>query len=287
MIGIIIMGKKFIFLFLLVIFIIQNTLQLHAKEFKIFDGTLYLNKPDLSEYGIKNINIYYGTSLWPGGTDKSELPKKSIITSMATKASINNNTTILDIEEWPLSRVSDKIFYKNLNKYITVIKWFKNVAPNIEIGYYALPPTKAYHRILKGKKHKEYIEWKNKNNMTKPLANLVDILCPSLYTAKRKKAEWAEVAIENIKEAKRIGNNKPVYVFLWPFYDKNPATKKRDIYKYIGADYWRLQLKTVKDSADGVIIWGGWDFQKWKRANWEESAMWWIETKKFINDLHY
>ena len=38
--------------------------------------------------------------------------------------------------------------------------------------------------------------------------------------------------------------------------------------------------------ADGVVIWGGWDLDKNKPAQWNDNAEWWIETKQFINQLN-
>jgi hypothetical protein len=108
------------------------------------------------------------------------------------------------------------------------------------------------------------------------------VIYPSLYTAKPDQEGWVKVAIENIKEARRLGNGKPVYVFLWPLYDANPATERNMVHTYIGSEFWTLQLETVKAHADGAIIWGGWDFERGRRAQWINSTQWWQDTKKFL-----
>ena len=48
---------------------------------------------------------------------------------------------------------------------------------------------------------------------------------------------------------------------------------------YIDADFWRLQLETVAEHADGVVIWGGWDFDHNRPARWDERVPWWQATR--------
>jgi hypothetical protein len=49
--------------------------------------------------------------------------------------------------------------------------------------------------------------------------------------------------------------------------------------KPIPPAFWTLQLDTIKQYADGVIIWGGW------QVNWNENAPWWVATKVFLQGL--
>jgi hypothetical protein len=94
-----------------------------------------------------------------------------------------------------------------------------------------------------------------------------------LYTFYEDRDGWVKYAVAQISEARRYGGNKPVYVFLWPQYHEPPNA-------YLPTDFWRLELETAKQYADGVVIWGG-----SLHETWDNSAPWWIETKKFIDTL--
>jgi hypothetical protein len=69
-------------------------------------------------------------------------------------------------------------------------------------------------------------------------------------------------------EAKQYG--RPVYPFLWPQYHKS--------WKPIDRDFWRLQLETVFDNADGMVIWT----PAKGKPRWNPVAPWWEETVDFL-----
>jgi hypothetical protein len=39
-----------------------------------------------------------------------------------------------------------------------------------------------------------------------------------------------------------------------------------------------MELETARQSADGIVIWGG--FQQ----TWDNDAPWWLETQKFLKE---
>ncbi len=119
---------------------------------------------------------------------------------------------------------------------------------------------------------------------------------------------WKAYAIANISEARKY--HKPVYAFLWPqFHDETKAClearKKqgdltspkilgckdpgRDGVSTIPGDYWRFQLETVYELADGLVIW---DYSKSKDeggdwndlTNCKNSSHWWFQTLDFLYD---
>jgi hypothetical protein len=257
----------------------------NVEAFEVFDGTSYIEKPDMFAYGLKPVYIIYAGSFWPGGTGMHRLPLKETVLKMATEADKRGVLTVLDIEQWPLSKVTPSQIELNLSMYRTILEWFRDGAPGLQVGYYGHIPIGDYWRAIRGPADRGYKDWQQENDRTESLAQRVDALFPSLYTAKPDREGWVKVAVESITEAKRIGNGKPVYVFLWPFYADNPSTPRQLVHQYIGADFWTLQLETVKAFADGVVIWGGWDFVNWRRAQWAESAPWWQDTKKFLRDI--
>lgn len=250
------------------------------KPFMVFDGTLYANKPDLSQYRIQPITITYVNTF---GNDwfknAARLPDKASVQKIAREAQAKRSPVVIDIEHWPLhgnpSQVRD-----SLSKYMTVLQWFKEAAPGLAVGYYGAPPLNDYWKSLKSPTSKEWASFAAENDRLKPLAGAVDILFPSLYTFYTDRGGWVRYAYAQVAEARRNGKGKPVYVFLWPqYHDSNPSLKGA----YLPADYWRLELQMAKQYADGVIIWGGWGNKG--PMKWDDNAAWWKVTKEFMKKV--
>lgn len=256
-----------------------------ASAFEVFDGTHYIEKPEMSAYGVRPLTIVYAAKFWPEGKGMDGLPLKENVLSTARDADKRGVMVVLDVEHWPLSRVADSQIEVHLYMYQTILEWFREGAPKTQVGYYGHAPLGDYWRAIRGAGNRDYNDWQRENNRIVALAAKVDVLFPSLYTAKPDQQGWVKVAVENIKEARRLGNGKPVYVFLWPLYDDNPATEKNMVHTYIGSNFWTLQLETAKAHADGAIIWGGWDLKKNKPMIWDDSAPWWKDTKEFMSSI--
>jgi len=250
-----------------------------TKPFFVFDGTLYSNKPDLSVYGIQPIKIVYGQQFghdWFKQTDL--LPPIETVQTVARQAQQKGAPVVIDIEHWPL-KGDPGVVETSLTKYLTVLKWFHDAAPGLPLGYYAEPPLREYSRAIKLPSSQEYRFWMSQNDHIRPLADAVDSLYPSLYTWYEDRAGWRKFAIAQIEEARRIGNGKPVYVFLWPqYHDSNLKLGGHNLPE----DYWLLELETAKQYADGIVIWGGWDLKMHRPMIWDDSASWWKITKEFM-----
>ena len=251
-----------------------------AKPFKVFDGTLYAGKPDLSAYGIQPLSIIYTTQFgqdWHKNADR--LPEKDVVERLALGAQATNNLVVIDIEHWPLQGDSNEV-RNGLSKYMTVLQWFKQAAPSLNVGYYGAPPIRDYWKALSFPGSKEWAAFTAGNDSLTPLAHAVDILFPSAYTFYTDRGGWVRYAYTQIAEAKRLAKGKPVYVFIMPqYHNSNPSIKGA----YLPADFWRLQLQMAKTYADGVVIWGGWD--NGGPAKWDNNAAWWTVTKEFIKKL--
>ena len=74
-----------------------------------------------------------------------------------------------------------------------------------------------------------------------------------------------------------------MYPFVWPQYHNS---NKRLGYQYIDGTFWSLQLRTLYAHADGLVLWGGWDFTNNRKAPWDEHAAWWQATKQFLANTH-
>jgi hypothetical protein len=250
------------------------------KPFLVFDGTLYSSKPDLSAYGIRPITMAYTGNFGPDWyKDADTLPDISAVQTVAREAQQKGYEVVLDIEHWPLTGALDSV-QDNLTKYETLLQLFRAAAPGLSVGYYGAPPVRDYWRAIKDPSSQEYQFWMAENDQLRPLAAAVNVLFPSLYTFYPDRAGWKEYAIAQIKEARRYGGGKAVYVFLCPqYHDSNLVLGG----SYLAADYWLLELQTAKEYADGIVIWGGWGSDN-RPAKWNENAAWWTITKAFMTN---
>lgn len=273
--------KDFILLTLLLIGfnVIAKELDLEAVEtshvgFEIFDATLFKEKPDIQQYGIKPLEDI--SHFWEKGESQEELPSESRIKNIAVKRALGASHAFINIEHWPLKGEPDLV-YKNIVKYRNAIEWVKEAIPETQVGLYSMFPGRDYWRATKGIGTPEYKQWQKENNALSTLAHSsVDIIFPSLYTFYPDKSGWVEYAIANIKEARRYGTGKPIYVFLWPQYHNSNRLLRG---QYIDKGFWKLQLLTAYKYADGIVIWGGWN------EKWNDTAPWWKGTKEFMNEV--
>jgi hypothetical protein len=212
--------------------------------------------------------------------DVTKLPDKASVQRLAREARAKSRSVVIDIEHWPVKGDSDQV-QESVSKYLTVLQWFKEAAPELSVGYYGAPPLRDYWRAIRPPTSKEWQSYSDDNDRLKPLAQAVDILFPSLYTFYTDQGGWVRYAYGQIAEARRCANGKPVYVFLWPqYHDSNRELKGQ----YLADDYWRLELETAKQYSDGIIIWGGWGSNN-RPAKWDENAAWWKVTKEFMKTI--
>ncbi len=125
---------------------------------------------------------------------------------------------------------------------------------------------------------------------TEVLLPEVDALCPALYTYYGGTTEqalgqsieqWKGFARETIAEARRMAPGKPVYTFVWPQYHTGGTYKD---YRYLEDRYWRAQLELVKEQADGVILWGGWNFTTNLQQPFNPNASWYRIYREVFPD---
>jgi hypothetical protein len=160
---------------------------------------------------------------------------------------------ILNIEHWPLP--------EHIGRYIDVVNWWREIRPDIRVGYYSMLPYRNYWApVLRAlNQRNSFTAWQNQNETLKSLSEVVDFVCPSLYTFYEDKQSgldyshntlWEVYAKENIVESRRY--NKPVYPFIWPrFHISNQLVGMQ----YLGDDFLRRQIQVCIEFADGCIIW--------------------------------
>jgi hypothetical protein len=249
-----------------------------AADFVPRDATRYAENPDLSPYGLKDIIVAYESSLWPSGASRTTPDLNYIRTSYIPKIkSKNPDVVIIDIETYKFtSTMTATEWTTNINKLKSVISVFRQEMPTVKLGYYLIMPERNWLAPCgdPAKVASRTASWHQRNLKFQPLADVVDIIVPSLYTFyldTKSVACWPKYAQANIAEARIFG--KPVWAFLWP-------KLHTDQTKWIPQAFWRTQLEHVYAQADGVVI--------WSRANstdkWSWTAPWWVETADFLRD---
>ena len=243
-----------------------------TREFVFFDATSYKQKPDLAPYGLRPISMVFKFMMWPVGRDGDSLPDRDMVRQAALQVSKSTGVAVLDIEQWPLTG-PPAVVAESIQKYETLIRWFKEAAPSVKVGYYGVVPVTNYWDAIEPTDSPGYTAWQKLNDRLIAVARIADIIFPSVYTYYEDQAGWLKYAVQQIKEARRYNEEKPVYVFLWAQY--HPSEKKL-AWTYLQPQYWRMELETARRYADGVVIWGGYT------ETWDETAPWWQETKSFL-----
>lgn len=235
-------------------------------KFTVFDSLLYKGKPDLTPYGLTPIA---GTgALWGAGKSHDDVDEDGIRRALAPYRN-SNGYFFLDIELWTVHFTTKDIRDASIAKMTHALRVARAVAPNMHLGFYGVIPGAAYWPIQK--RGDQLQQWHDSNSALAPLAAQVDALFPSLYTFYDDVDGWVKYARETIAEARQYG--KPVYPFLWPqFHDSNAVLHGHEV----PSDFWRVQLKTCFDAADGIVIWGGFQIP------WNPAAAWWQETLNFM-----
>jgi hypothetical protein len=251
--------------------------------FEVFDATLYKAKPSLAAAGLRPIAVIYAQQIWGPNESRKELPKQSRIIERIVKIPPAHRIVVLDFEHWPLQgyRYRPWIYSQSISRLIDTFDMFKAYRPSLRFGYFAQIPVCHFKRAILPSDHPDHVIWQNDVRRVQPLAAKVDVIFPSAYTYTDSREDWEKFISVSIAEAKQIYRGE-IYPFIWPqFYNRRPTPENLQA-KYIDPEFWRFQLDTLYALTDGVVIWGGWDFENKQAARWDESAPWWQITKKFL-----
>lgn len=224
---------------------------------------------DVSRFGFDtDIALAYSNQLWPEGDDREDPNPTYVRESLRNRfGGSPPKVIVLDVEHWPVgSDVSSSERAANIEKYIAVVDAARAALPNVLFGFYSVLPVRDYWASVKGDAD-ALKAWRAANAQLAALAEHVDFIAPSLYTFYADRNGWQKYARFNIEEAKKYG--KPVYPFLWPLYHpSNRLLGERPI----SAAFFRLQMLTVREQADGVIVWNG-PYERWRLPqSWFETV---------------
>jgi len=247
-----------------------------SKDFKVFDGLLYMDKPDLTTFGLYPIKIIYHSELWREGQNDTNLPDPIRLKyALKPLKTATYSIAVIDIEHWLVTQPDGSFSKENFDKRLKVLESLRESSPNTQLGYYGIP-IEDYWRATNGRGKIEAPRWQAENNRMMPIVDAQDAVFPVLYTFYADREGWLKFAAAQLTEARRLAKGKPVYVFLWPQYHGSNAILG---YDYLQPDYWKMQLETAKKYADGIVIWGG------NEQTWDPDASWWQVTKEFMRSL--
>lgn len=243
-----------------------------CEEFRWMEAMSFEGMPDLRTVGLERASII-AHWMWPKSKISDQLPSRTLVNRHVKNAvTAGQKIIILDIEHWPVTGADYQV-KDSIMKYRTVAQWAADAGPDAVIGYYGVAPIRDYWRALLPPNNYQYQRWQRENSRIAEIVQDVKALFPSLYTFYDDPLGWERYAVANLKEARRISGGKPVYAFLWPYYHES---NRKLSGTPLRGDYWRRQLKLVREHADGVVIWGGW------QQRWDPNAAWWLETLSML-----
>lgn len=248
-----------------------------SKPFVTWNGTLYRETPAsiLEREDFPRIHIVYTAHIWQvEGQDRTFAPEDRI---RELARSIPPGTTVcFDIEHWHMDPSDPVQAQQELDQFLSILRWTREENPDLKLGFYGKPTWVDPHVAQMPPSHPRWEQTKIANDFRKPLAEAVDAYFPWMYTPYdvSESGKWQTMAAAAIAETRRVGGyDKPIYPFMWFQYHQWAGSKALH---NLEEDYWRLQIETVRELADGMIVWGGY------RMRWNDKARWWRVIQPYL-----
>lgn len=186
---------------------------------------------------------------------------------------------VLDIEKWRVDGgVSESRRRQSLENFRQTIALFRAELPTIQFGLYRMIPRRFAHPEASMRKKEA---WKRANEANRELAEMVDVVFPSLYTLRSLEDPelWRRYAEANIEEAAQYG--KPIMPFIWGRY-YNRGDKDAKTNPSLPYDFWKMQLEYLLRHPDveGAVMWD------WSSADWDnlQRTEYWRATVDFLEE---
>lgn len=254
------------------------------KDFKVFDGIMIYDKPNLTKSGLSIINMIYQEEILDINLN---IPNKGVVSESKFKklhSKINPKYPIcLNIESWSLS---DKYIDLSIPKYVNALKKFKKKYSGSKVAYAGIVPNGEFDfskvNDFKNNNASWRYGWNDLVLKLKKVANNQDFICPVAYATSSDREAWLAHLKEVVKKSKEVEPSKKVYVFLWPQYFNRSADYNET---FLPSDFWKFQLESAYELCDGVVLWmPPYNVRKTGRIelNWNDGDGWWIRTQDFI-----
>jgi ELWxxDGT repeat protein len=239
--------------------------------FPLFDSTYHMDRPGHLASGMSAVHVAMG-ELRPFFDQVTYY--EPAIRAAARKAAAAGGPLVLDVENLPLDprATADGEIQVTIEKFIQMVDWAHNEAPGLKVGFFSALPLHEYHVLVSGSAEAK-AAWRAASERLAPIAAKVDFIAPGLYTFYEDRAGWLAYARAKVEQARRY--NKPVYPFIWMNYHNGGDADLA--FRAMPADFWQFQLETLRDLADGAVVWGG------DAEHWDERAAWWAVTREFLD----
>ena len=99
-----------------------------------------------------------------------------------------------------MSERSDADIARNIERYVSLLQTFREAVPSaVRLGLYSMVPVRNLRAPVRGNPSK-IKSWRDDNQRLQPIADLVDIIFPSLYTFYDDPVGWVTYAKANISQ---------------------------------------------------------------------------------------
>lgn len=237
-----------------------------SRPFAMTQFLFYKEAPGFDNYGIEKMSqLGNPQDYWVNPLNPVDFPDEQK-TRQRARTVPPENYYFVDIEHLPFDNVA-----VDAAKLAKIGEWIRAERPKLKFGFYGVPPiTSPWNRPAR---------WRAINAQLHPIVKDVDFVMPDLYTVHADRKDWLAQAKDTIAEARQY--NKPIYAFIMPVY--HPGAGADMSGKPIPGDYWRFQLETLYQYADGVVIWSWNPDVPWKSfASETDPNNWWYQTLDFI-----
>ena len=197
----------------------------------------------------------------------------------------SSGLAIMDVESWSLwPFVEGPAHAESIDRYASTASRFRR-ATGLPTCAYGVAPQAGQNWALWSLQRPDVRDrWTVASDVARDVfVPTVDALCPTLYVPYRNREEdWRRFAIATIAEARRIAPDKPVYPFVWPQFHEGGGVSG---YPFLPKAYWRVVLETMRDHADGLVLWGGYDIARKRQLPFDASADWWAVMRDVFPEV--
>jgi hypothetical protein len=231
--------------------------------YRLFDGTLFQNRPDPVAPGIETLQVAYQSEFydWKGQLNKTQ------VQDLARRARDAGRVLAIDIEGWhvdkryfPLTEVD-----KSISDFNMIFSWIRQAAAGVKFGVINLVPTWPPNNP---NDPAQMSAWRDADDYLWSRLSPQDYVFTGLYAHDPDPLVWENFVEPMLNEARRFG--KPVYHFM--------SMQSDWTGQLLSPGYNRLMLAATRRLADGAVMWGG------SGMTWDASAPWFKGVQDFLNE---
>lgn len=239
-------------------------------DLRFFSEQVSGQKQFLQENNLNTYKIFYQQFFLTD--NKLDIKKLDALLKKSYPNKNSGGMLVLDWEGKGMDVLTKQNNTKEFNFYVaqfkSALKYVKDLRPNVQVGFYALP-FRQYWNINKS--------YYSKNEKLMSILSMQDFIAPSLYIfypTERYKSSNKEYVDKNVSFALQIGEKlgKPVYPFIW---QRVHPSNRQDGNKLVPIGFFSQTIKDILDTkyqGKGVkgLLW--WHSENYSFQTKEKSA---------------